>query len=49
MVIREQDFSIVDTHEPVIAAPLSPACVYVMDTSSYKKQIFLVGRHQEVR
>jgi hypothetical protein len=52
VVIQEQGFSIVDTHEPEIAMPLSslsPVCLYLMDSYSYRNQIFHVGRHQGVR
>src|SRR6266403_5423813 len=51
MAINEerQGFSIVDTHEPAIAMPLSPFCLRVIDPYSYKNQILLVGCHQGVR
>jgi hypothetical protein len=49
VVIQKQGFSIVDTHEPAIAMPLSPIWFHMMNTYRYKNQIFLVGRHQEVR
>jgi hypothetical protein len=49
VVIEKPRFSIVDTHEPVIAMPLSPFCLHIMDSYPHKNQIFLVGRHQEVR
>jgi hypothetical protein len=44
VVIEKQGFSIVDTHEPAFAKPLSP-----MDPHRHRNQIFPVGRHQEVR
>ena len=46
VVIQERGFSIVDTHEPEFAMPLSPFC-YMTDTYSYEIQIFPVGHHQE--
>jgi hypothetical protein len=49
VVIEKQGFSIVDTHEPAIAMPLPPFCLYMVKTSSYENRICLVGRHQEVR
>jgi hypothetical protein len=50
VVIHEQGFSIVDTHEPAIAISLlslSPRLLMV-NTSSHRNQKFLVGPHQEV-
>ena len=48
VVIEKQGISIFDTHEPAIAMPL-PSFYRILHTSSYKNQILLVGRHQEVR
>jgi hypothetical protein len=49
VVIQERGFSIVDTHEPVIAMPLSPFCLYMMDPGyPHGNKIFLAGCHQEV-
>jgi hypothetical protein len=47
-VIQEQGFSIIDTREPAIAMPV-PVCFHPMDLHPHRNQIFLVGRHQEVR
>ncbi len=47
--MQKQCFSIVDTHEPAIAMPLSPFWVQVMESYPRKNKIFLVGRHQGVR
>src|SRR6266436_4798802 len=47
--IQRQRVSIVDTHEPVTAMPLSPSCLHMIDPHPCKNQIFLVGRHQGVR
>jgi hypothetical protein len=49
VVTQEQGFSIVDTHEPAIAIPLLSFCLHTMDSYPHRSQIFLVGRHQEVR
>jgi hypothetical protein len=51
VVIQEQGFSIVDTHEPAIAIPRFPLrFVFLhMDPSPHRNQIFLVGHRQEVR
>src|SRR6266404_1829955 len=49
VVIQKQGFSIVGTHEPAIAMPLSPFCLQIMESYSYKNQIFPVRRHQGVR
>jgi hypothetical protein len=54
VVIQKQDLSIFDTHEPATAVPPSPfgfKCIRWTHHSSYphRNQIFLVGRHQEVR
>jgi hypothetical protein len=46
-VIERLGFSIVDTHEPAIAIPLS--LFFHMVDMNYKNEIFLVGRHQGVR
>ena len=50
VVIERQGFSILDRHEPAIAMPLSPFCLYMrmIDSPLYKNQIFLVGRSQGV-
>src|SRR6266849_2534840 len=48
VMIQKLGFSIVDTHEPAVSMPLSSFCIH-MEWSSYKNQIFLEGRHQEVR
>jgi hypothetical protein len=47
VVIEKLGFSIVDTHEPAIAIPLS-LFLHMVDLE-YKNEIFLVGRHQGVR
>jgi len=53
VAIQKQGFSIVGTREPAFAMPLSPVCpsvhIMVQVPESYRNQIFLVGRHQEVR
>jgi hypothetical protein len=49
VVIQEQDISIVDTHEPAIATPLFPFRIHTIDLYPHRSQIFLVGRHREVR
>jgi hypothetical protein len=49
MVIQERGFSIVDIHEPSIAMPLSPFLLHPIDSCLHRNEIFLVGRHQEVR
>jgi len=49
VVIQRQGFSIVDTHEPAIAMPLSPTFLHMMESYSYKNEIYLEGRHQGVR
>ena len=53
VVIQKQGFSIVGTREPAFAMPLSPVCpsfhTMVQVPESYRNQILLVGRHQEVR
>jgi len=49
VVIQTRGFSIVDTHEPAIAMPLSPFCIQVIDLCPYRNQIYLVGHHQGVR
>ena len=52
VVIQEQGFSIVDKHEPAIAISLSLfflLFVDILDTSSYRNRLFLIGRRQEVR
>ena len=47
-VIQEQGFSIVDTHEPAIAMPVSPFCLHMIDSYPHGNEISLVGRHQGV-
>ena len=51
VVIENRGVSIVDTHEPAIAMPLSPFCLHTawLDSYPHRNQIFLVGRHREVR
>ena len=49
VLTQRQHFSIVDTHEPEIAMPLSQFCLHMMDSYPYKNQIFPVGLHQGVR
>jgi len=49
VVIQERGFSMFDTHEPAIAMPLSPYSLDAMNLYPHRNQIFLVGRHQEVR
>ena len=49
VVTQEQGFSIVGTHERAIATPLSPVCLNAIDSYPHRNQIFLVGRHQEIR
>jgi hypothetical protein len=47
VVIEKLGFSIVDTHEPAIAIPLS--LFFHLVYMEYKNEIFPVGRHQGVR
>jgi hypothetical protein len=49
VVIEKQGFSIVDTHGPAIAKPLSPCCLDTIDLYPHRNQIFLVGHHQGAR
>ena len=53
MAIQGQRFSIVDTHEPAFARPLSPLCpcqrTIDLYQSPHRNRILLVRRHQEVR
>ena len=49
VAIQEQGSSTFDTHEPAIAILLSPFCFHPVDSFPHKNQIFLGGRHQEVR
>jgi hypothetical protein len=48
-VIQKQGLSTIGIRVPAFAMPLSPVCLYMMDSSSHRNQIFPVGRHQEVR
>ena len=49
VVIEKRGFSIVDTHEPAIARPPLSFCLHTIDSHPHRNQIFLVGRHLEVR
>jgi len=49
VVIQKQGFAIFDTHEPVIAMPVSSFCLHTINSYPHRNQIFPKGRHQEVR
>ena len=48
VVIQKRGFSIVDTHEPAIATPLSPFFLDTMNSNPHRYRISLIGRHQGV-
>ena len=45
-VNQKRRFSIADTHEPAVAILLLPLFLLDMVSSSYRNQMFLVGRHR---